>query len=144
MKKNYSELLKDPRWQKKRLHILERDHWACKLCGDTETTLNVHHKKYVKNKSPWDYPNETLVTLCEHCHTLVTKEFFSLNGNRYYIKNKDHACLLTYFTSDKEWNDLEILVYHLDTEEIDHMALDPCETEELFNFIYPKSKNKNG
>jgi len=67
-KKSYSELLKDPRWQKKRLEIFKRDKFTCKLCGDTETTLQVHHKEYIYGNDPWDYPNSMLVTLCEHCH----------------------------------------------------------------------------
>ena len=65
---NYSELLKDPRWQKKRLKILERDKFTCQLCGDKETTLNVHHKYYDKDKKPWEYPDKSLVTLCKDCH----------------------------------------------------------------------------
>ena len=30
--------------------------------------LHVHHKYYQRSKSPWDYPNEALVTLCWKCH----------------------------------------------------------------------------
>ena len=30
--------------------------------------LNVHHRYYVKDKLPWEYPDEALVTLCEDCH----------------------------------------------------------------------------
>jgi 5-methylcytosine-specific restriction endonuclease McrA len=65
---SYSEKLKDPRWQKKRLEILERDKWTCQACGDKETTLNVHHKIYYANKNPWDYEDDILITLCEDCH----------------------------------------------------------------------------
>jgi len=68
MKKNYSELLKDPRWQKRRLEIMKRDKFKCKLCGDEETTLQVHHKEYVNGNNPWEYNNDQLITLCEHCH----------------------------------------------------------------------------
>lgn len=42
----YYEMLKDPRWQKKRLEIMERDEFACRDCGDKESTLNVHHTYY--------------------------------------------------------------------------------------------------
>ncbi len=66
---NYSEKLRDPRWQKKRLEILKRDKFSCTLCRDKETTLHVHHKKYTGN--PWDAPNEDLVTHCEHCHSFT-------------------------------------------------------------------------
>lgn len=69
---SYAELLKDPRWQKKRLEIMERDEWACKMCEDTEATLTVHHKSYRmvggKFVDIWDYPGDDLVTLCENCH----------------------------------------------------------------------------
>jgi 5-methylcytosine-specific restriction endonuclease McrA len=65
---SYGLKLKDPRWQKKRLHILERDHWTCQDCLDTESTLEVHHTEYLPNTEPWDYPDELLVTLCEKCH----------------------------------------------------------------------------
>jgi hypothetical protein len=67
-KKSYAEKLKDPRWQKKRLEIMQRDGFKCLACGDTETSLQVHHKKYVSGKEPWEYLNSDLITLCEHCH----------------------------------------------------------------------------
>jgi hypothetical protein len=65
---SYAEKLKDPRWQRKRLEILQRDDFTCKKCGDKQTTLHVHHRRYFKGNDPWDYPNELLVTLCEDCH----------------------------------------------------------------------------
>ena len=68
MGKEYYEKLKDPRWQKKRLKILERDKWTCQRCNDDENTLHVHHKVYVAGAEPWDYKDEYLVTLCEDCH----------------------------------------------------------------------------
>lgn len=67
----YSEKLKDPRWQKKRLKILERDEFSCKSCGDTEKTLNVHHIAYDTN--PWDTEDKLLITLCEECHEAEEK-----------------------------------------------------------------------
>jgi len=65
---NYSEKLSDPRWQKKRLEILERDEWNCQICHDSTSTLVVHHRKYLPNTDPWDYPDDLLITLCEDCH----------------------------------------------------------------------------
>lgn len=65
----YSEKLKDPRWQKKRLEILSRDNFTCTLCGDTETTLHIHHKEY--NGQPWEADSDCLETHCEHCHEIV-------------------------------------------------------------------------
>lgn len=62
----YTEKLKDPRWQKKRLEILERDKFTCQLCGDKRSLLVVHHLIY--NNEPWDCPNNQLITICEDCH----------------------------------------------------------------------------
>lgn len=67
-KKSYKEKLKDPRWQKKRLIIMERDRFQCSSCGDDSKTLNVHHCVYVNTNDPWDYPDNLLITLCEDCH----------------------------------------------------------------------------
>lgn len=80
-KNNYSEKLKDPRWQKKRLEIFNRDEFACSVCFDTESTLCVHHKHYIKNLEPWEYPNELLTTLCSSCHEYET-ENMSLAENK--------------------------------------------------------------
>jgi hypothetical protein len=64
----YSDKLKDPRWQKVRLKVFERDEWACQICFDKESQLKVHHKYYLQDKEPWDYPLNAFVTLCERCH----------------------------------------------------------------------------
>jgi 5-methylcytosine-specific restriction endonuclease McrA len=65
---NYSEKLLDPRWQKKRLEILGRDMFECRICHSTDKTVHVHHRHYIKGREPWDYPNDLLVTLCHVCH----------------------------------------------------------------------------
>ena len=67
-KKTYYEKLKDPRWQKKRLEVMHYAHFCCEVCGDNESTLNVHHKEYFRNVEPWDYENNQLSVLCENCH----------------------------------------------------------------------------
>lgn len=63
---SYSELLKDPRWQKRRLEVMNQDNFTCQWCGDKETTLNVHHFKYTGK--PWEAPDGDLITICEDCH----------------------------------------------------------------------------
>lgn len=67
MSYDYAEKLKDPRWQKKRLKIFERDEWKCLCCGDSKETLHVHHLTYSKG-DPWKAPDNQLETLCETCH----------------------------------------------------------------------------
>lgn len=73
MSSTYIEKLRDPHWQKKRLEVMSRDGFTCQLCGDTEHTLNVHHRRYILGRDPWDYPDEDLITLCEACHSLETE-----------------------------------------------------------------------
>lgn len=68
---NYEDLLKDPRWQKRRLEIMQRDNFTCQQCGNglnNGVPLNVHHLRYYKNKQPWEYADTDLITLCEECH----------------------------------------------------------------------------
>ena len=66
--RTYPEKLRDPRWQKIRLKVFERDGWACASCGATTITLNVHHKCYERGKDPWEYSLDALLTVCEDCH----------------------------------------------------------------------------
>lgn len=66
--KDYADLLKSPHWQRKRLRILERDEWKCRMCDDTENPLHVHHKYYLKDAKPWEYPDDSLITFCDECH----------------------------------------------------------------------------
>jgi len=65
----YAEKLKDPRWQRKRLEIMERDGFACRDCKSTEKTLEVHHCAY-RGGDPWQTPDALLMTLCSECHHL--------------------------------------------------------------------------
>lgn len=68
---SYETLLKDPRWQRKRLEILSRDGFECKICFDTEKTLHVHHINYNRGCKPWEYDDCDLTSLCEDCHESV-------------------------------------------------------------------------
>jgi len=72
----YIDKFKDPRWQKKRLEILDRDNFKCQsiYCpqeDDPPPTVHVHHLMYLKDRDPWDYNNAFLITLCNECHERV-------------------------------------------------------------------------
>lgn len=67
----YAQKLRDPRWQKKRLEILNRDNFKCTQCGDSESTLSVHHKRYFKGREPWEYDGNLLITVCDNCHKTI-------------------------------------------------------------------------
>lgn len=72
MANDYFKQLTHPKWQAKRLRIFERDGFECRGCGDSSTTLNVHHVIYRKVENVWDYEDSDLITFCELCHADVT------------------------------------------------------------------------
>ena len=71
----YSERLSDPRWQKRRLEIFQRDNWKCQGCNNCTTQLEVHHVDYYANKKPWEYPDDMLITVCHTCHVIELARF---------------------------------------------------------------------
>lgn len=64
---SYREKLKDPRWQKKRLLVMQRDFFACRDCNSSHNELQVHHCFY-ENENPWETDDQFLITLCKGCH----------------------------------------------------------------------------
>lgn len=81
---DYSELLKHPNWQRKRLEILNRDEFTCKCCGATDKTLHVHHFKYLNGHMPWEYDNDNFITMCDECHS--EEEQFIRHKHNGFIK----------------------------------------------------------
>jgi len=68
-KLTYYEMLKHPKWQKKRLEILEREDFSCAWCeNDKDNQLHVHHMFYDNDMKLWEYPDHTMVCLCSVCH----------------------------------------------------------------------------
>ncbi len=63
----YAQKLRDPRWQARRVEILNLHGWECEEC-DACQKLHIHHRIYHKHREPWDYPDEELACLCENCH----------------------------------------------------------------------------
>lgn len=90
---NYLDMLKDPRWQKKRLRILKRDKFRCRECGDHESTLHVHHLFYQKGLAPWEYENRFLLTLCEQCHKEYHGQWILLAAELVCALTKDNPIM---------------------------------------------------
>lgn len=67
----YKEQIRHPKWQKKRLEIMQRDDFKCQYCKSENKTLNVHHLCYISGLKIWEYDNELLITLCEKHHGLI-------------------------------------------------------------------------
>lgn len=68
MMNKYQTKLLDPRWQRKRLGILQNADWKCQHCNSRDKTLQVHHGYYRPGANPWDYEDTTLWCLCRDCH----------------------------------------------------------------------------
>jgi hypothetical protein len=84
-KQSYYELLKHPKWQKKRLEVLQFADFQCEDCRADDVTLHIHHTYYEKGLAPWEYLEESLHALCEECHrkaqdrqTLLQRQIGSL------------------------------------------------------------------
>lgn len=112
----YSEKLKNPLWQKKRLKILERDEFTCQYCSNIEDELHVHHLKYT-GQNPWDESDENLITLCKYCHKYVAlgqKEFQELS-----------ICIIRDLSLDHFYETLKILksIYAMKINPLELMVL---------------------
>lgn len=70
----WKDQYKSPKWQKKRLDALSEAEYVCEVCGDSESQLHVHHKRYVKGRMIWEYEISELSVLCESCHKITHKE----------------------------------------------------------------------
>ncbi len=139
----YADKLKSPKWQKKRLEILERDEWECLCCGSNEKTLHVHHRYYEKDKEPWDYPDESLYCFCDDCHNEYTIKKKEINRLIKSISPFDYSRLIGYLTtmhvsSEYYMSDENIVLQATDSEFIIGMSdfLTYTETE-----IYDMIKN---
>jgi len=113
----YSDKLKNPKWQKRRLEILNRDNFTCQMCADAETELQIHHKRY--SGEPHEAPDEDLITLCKHCHkceTFASKYKLKIisvfkKGADYFARLSDNSLYIikgSYF--DKKYTEIEMVV----------------------------------
>lgn len=77
---SYNEQINHPHWQRKRLEIMRRDKWECRVCGESNKQFHVHHLYYEKDCHIWDYDNEALVTICKDCHKEIHTDLKKLSG----------------------------------------------------------------
>lgn len=132
-KKSYSDKLKDPRWQKKRLEILERDGWSCLFCGDDEATLHVHHIS--RHGEPWETPNTHLITLCSECHLQEEKDLNDVKQSIFgelqkcgFVSDMLNRIPSIFIGTDRGWKGYEpaidILKMVVDDDDIWNMVAD--------------------
>jgi hypothetical protein len=121
----YSKSLRDPRWQKKRLEILQARGWKCEECGDKTKELQVHHGYYDRMLKPWEYEDSTMRVMCETCHdswhllkldidvltaVATVKELEVLGSVLSQASTKDLMCLedIMYFRHDERLDVMEM------------------------------------
>ena len=57
---------------------MSRAGFKCECCGDSDQTLNIHHKAYKRGIQPWEYEDSMLVCCCESCHAEIDEYFTTL------------------------------------------------------------------
>lgn len=88
---DFSTQYRDPRWQKKRLEILQRRGFKCQHCKSETQQLHVHHCSYHNDSNIWDYEAHEYLVLCDKCHKhihclidavrVLCASLFMCNGN---------------------------------------------------------------
>ncbi len=100
----YSEKLKDPRWQKKRLEILEAADWKCQFppCESPKTeTLHVHHRLYLRGRMPWEYAPWCYEVLCDHCHAMRQEQMEKAHSALARFDGLQTACECVFDSDEK-------------------------------------------
>lgn len=127
----YSEKLLDPRWQRKRLEVLQRSDFACEQCGRLDKTLHVHHNRYIKGRDVWDYEADDLSCLCLDCHKCISLADSILKGN--YDDKEVRAsvvsfkCLLGLLISELEKSEISSAINFLSDGVSDISPPERCE-----------------
>jgi 5-methylcytosine-specific restriction endonuclease McrA len=80
-----SKELDDVKWLTKKQSALQRDQFQCVRCFKTEG-LEVHHTYYTDGYHLWDYPDDSLITLCRDCHQWWHDNF----GIWYHVEGVKH------------------------------------------------------
>jgi hypothetical protein len=64
------------------------------IYSSEHTVLNAHHKYYIKDKNPWEYKTEALLTVCASCHTKIheTEEILVYENTDLKSSTKANPC----------------------------------------------------
>ncbi len=139
----YSDKLDHPKWQKRRLEVLEYARWRCQLCGDTETQLHCHHSYYQRNFEPWEYPEGSIIALCKNCHGIFHKNKGKVAAKA-LVKLTEEQVKERLIEALQDWSIKQIIV-GVSIYEIDHDTVSLCfnssdnESKELVSKYWVKS-----
>ena len=76
---NFKDQYHHPKWQEKRLEVFAamkqlHGYLMCDRCQSTDKQLQVHHKRYIKNRKIWEYSVDEFEVLCDGCHDIAHAE----------------------------------------------------------------------
>lgn len=100
--RTYGEKLRDARWQKKRTHILKRAHHRCEDCNSKDN-LEIHHCYYLYGFEPWEYPFDSLRSLCRECHEKRGLAEYILRGKIASLKTNELNSLIHLISTGLYW-----------------------------------------
>ena len=71
-RKTYWDKLQDVRWQRRRMEIWKIYGGFCQYpgCENPNMQIDVHHKVYLRNTEPWDYPIWCFTLYCRTHHEI--------------------------------------------------------------------------
>lgn len=79
-----SEILyRKKEWKELRLAAIEHAGGLCEACGKTSAsgaTLQLHHRKYIRGRLPWEYSFAELSVLCKGCHAEIHGIIFATSN----------------------------------------------------------------
>ena len=131
----YADLLKDPRWQRKRLEVFEASGWRCQRCDNDKMELHVHHFHYLNGVMPWDYKTCDLACVCGDCHKELTAQRAALKLA--LAKYESHFLpiekLIKYIEAQVAWIDGETVAVSSDTEARGVADAMGCDPKAVFN-----------
>ena len=80
-KSEYKKLLESDYWRGYSYAIIKERNWTCEQCGKyipyARNEFNVHHKKYINDRKPWQYDADLLQVLCKECHAKAHNKYVS-------------------------------------------------------------------
>lgn len=54
----------------------------------------MHHGYYEKRKQPWEYPQDSLRTLCEECHESIQEDILEMHKEIAFMHPEELRCWL--------------------------------------------------
>jgi len=119
----YKYRLRDSRWFWRSSLLKEKSNNNCSKCKKNfpyGRYLTVHHKYYIEDRDPWDYPDEAFDVLCLKCHGLIDNSNIPRKRNTFkielskkvFIATDNYFFIKQYKTCDVPYNKFFGIVYY--------------------------------